>query len=553
MNRKLRIGLLMDTATMPAWSFRMVEEIVHSDYAEIVLIILNSRPPEKASFTSRLRRNWRHQLYLAFRNYEDHRVRVQPDAFERKETGLLFAGVPVIKVNPLRKRFSDYFSAEDLDRIRPYEVDILVRLGFRILRGQILSLPKFGIWSYHHGDNDTLRGGPAGVWDVIENRPVSGSILQILTEDLDNGLLLQRSFTATEPLSIKKNRNALYWKNSSLLTNKLLELHHKGEEAFFREVRSANREPRFYSHRLYTAPTNGRFLIFLIDLVRRRIQCRWKRLFFIKEWFLLYSRGEGLSTSLWRFKKYIPPRDRIWADPFVVFHNGIWHVFIEEYIYANKRAHISCLTLDSTGRWSGPRPVVERPYHLSYPFLFEHNKQLFMILTNGRDHAIELYHCASFPETWNFERALLDNVDAFDATLVQHDQRWWMFVNVRENPGASSWDALFLFHSADPLGTNWTAHPKNPVVTDVRRARPAGQIFRHNGDMYRPSQDCSRGYGSGIRINRIDVLTGEDYQETEVAAISPSWGRKIQGIHTINHAAGLTVADAKRFRLRIFG
>ena len=93
-----------------------------------------------------------------------------------------------------KTRFCDYLSDEDVSRIRAANVDVLLRFGFRILKGPILRAAKHGVWSYHHGDNQVNRGGPAGFWEVMLNRPTTGSVLQILNEDLDNGRVIYRSY-----------------------------------------------------------------------------------------------------------------------------------------------------------------------------------------------------------------------------------------------------------------------------------------------------------------------------------------------------------------------
>jgi len=107
-----------------------------------------------------------------------------------------------------------------------------------------------------------------------------------------------------------------------------------------------------------------------------------------------------------------------------------------------------------------------------------------------------------------------------------------------------AWDELHVFHADSPLGP-WTPHPRNPVVSDVRRARPAGRLFRYNGAWYRPAQDCAAGYGAGLAIQRITRLDTERYEEAPVASLTPSWRSGLTGFHTVNAAGGLTVIDVR--------
>ena len=62
------------------------------------------------------------------------------------------------------------------------DIDVLIRFNSNILRGDILNCTRFGILSFHTGDNRVVRGGPAGFWEVFNNEDTSGFILQILTQ-----------------------------------------------------------------------------------------------------------------------------------------------------------------------------------------------------------------------------------------------------------------------------------------------------------------------------------------------------------------------------------
>src|SRR5262249_14929963 len=119
----------------------------------------------------------------------------------------------------------------------------------------------------------------------------------------------------------------------------------------------------------------------------------------------------------------------------------------------------------------------------------------------------------------------------------------WMFSNLAE-PRASADDELFLFQ-ADTLLGPWRAHPANPVVSDVRRARPAGPLFARGNELIRPAQDCSRTYGGAMVRNGVDVVNEAESRETPVSRIEPSWQPAAFGTHTIGVSQHLEVIDWK--------
>lgn len=243
------------------------------------------------------------------------------------------------------------------------------------------------------------------------------------------------------------------------------------------------------------------------------------------------------------FKPINSPPDRDWADPFLWQHDGRIYIFIEEMPYSTRRGHITCLMLDDQLNIVSKQIVLERPYHLSYPFLFVYDGQLYMMPETKSNHAIELYRCVHFPDQWEFSKTLMPDVKAVDATLINKDDTWWLFANIEET-GGSSWDTLHLFFADSPLANQWTPHPHNPIVKDVHSARPAGYILSQNGMLIRPSQDCSVRYGYATNFNHITVMTETDYVESRDRTFKPPARGNILGTHTWNELENLKIIDA---------
>jgi hypothetical protein len=231
---------------------------------------------------------------------------------------------------------------------------------------------------------------------------------------------------------------------------------------------------------------------------------------------------------------------RYYADPFILLRGDVAHVFCEEVPFATNKGVISHFTIDAKGRASTPRPVLEQPYHLSYPFVFEKDGEVWMIPESSSARTVELYRAERFPDRWVKHAILLDDVLADDATLFAKDGRLWLFAAIRDWQ-ASSWDALGLYH-ADRLTGPWAPHPANPVLLDPTSARPAGALFSRGGQTIRPAQDCARGYGRGLAFCRIDRLDEEGFAQSVLTRVVPQT-RTIQGVHTYNRAGAFEVID----------
>jgi hypothetical protein len=261
-----------------------------------------------------------------------------------------------------------------------------------------------------------------------------------------------------------------------------------------------------------------------------------------QRWALMVGTHREGEKFYWdRLKLKVPTRGAFWADPFLLKRGEKSYLFFEEYVYETQLGRILYAIIDSNGDISEPQVALERPYHLSYPFTFEHRGEFYMIPETAKNRAIEVYRCVRFPDKWEFHKTLVPNVQAVDATLFQHSMRWWMFVNIAHE-GGSTWDELHLFYSDDPLSTDWTPHPMNPVVSDMRSARPAGHIFRREGELIRPSQDSSLRYGYALNFNRITKLTAYEYEEELLERIEPP-NEDILAVHTYNESDDFVVAD----------
>ena len=548
---KLKVGLLMDSFDVPYWTYKMIEKIQNSTHSEISLIIMNQTETIKNNPLLKMKNNRDYFLYKIYTRLENKTYHPDIDGFQIKNTAKLLENIEKISVMPKLTKYSDWINDDDVNTIRKYDLDVIIRLGFRILKGGILNSAKCGIWSFHHADNNVNRGGPAGFWEVFQQEPTTGSILQILNEDLDGGQIIAKSYSTTDSIFVKRNQNNYYMKSLSFLPRKLKELHEVGKDEFLKRVEDENKDLIFYDRPLYGKPKNGQFLKLGLINFRKLVNRKIRNWFYSDQWFLLFDIKDGISKSLWRYKKILPPKDRFWADPHVIAKDDKYFIFIEEYIYKKSKGHIALIEMDKQGNYQYKGKILEKPYHLSYPFVFEFNNNFYMIPESVSNKKIEIFKCIEFPNKWESHGILMNDIDAVDSTILFHNNKWWLFTGIKENDGASNSDELFLFYSQDPTSDKWIPHPQNPIISDVRRARPAGKIFSYNDKLYRPSQDGSYYYGYGININQIKKINETEYEEEMENQILPKWDEQITRIHTFTYSDGLSVMDGKIRRSRL--
>jgi hypothetical protein len=538
----LRVGLLLDSFLQPRWVRDVVEDVARSSVATVVLVVMKGQSPtDDAGFLRRLlagRRTLFWRLYMAV---DELLFQSAPDPFVRGDLQPLLQDCPVLEVRPSRAGGADRLLPADVSALLGYRLDVALLFGDRTVEGDVLRAAVHGIWSYHQGDPRAVRGGPPGFWEVMQGDDVTGSTLEILAPEPDARRVIYRSWASTYKYSVWKNRANYYRKSASFVLRKLRDLHEYGPAALQEDPDRQLFRP--YDGRRYEIPGNAQMLRLLGRLAARILGRGLTDLFFFGQWFLAYKLGKDVrpAGTLHDLKPLLPPKDRLWADPFPVEEDGRYFIFIEELPYRTQKGHIAVIEMDQTGVVKPPVTVLEKEYHLSYPFLFKWRGVHYMIPETSSNRTIELYRAAAFPSRWELEGVLMEDIRAADVTLEEVDGTWWMFMTVGV-PGASASDELFLFHADSPLGP-WKPHRRNPVKSDVRSSRPAGRLFRHEGQLYRPAQDGSVFYGYAVVINRVLRLTSTEFVEEEVSRILPGWMRGLERNHTFNRAGRLTVLD----------
>jgi hypothetical protein len=275
------------------------------------------------------------------------------------------------------------------------------------------------------------------------------------------------------------------------------------------------------------------------------IKIKFLNSLYFNQWSLMMNISDDLSTNFSIFKKIIPPKDRFWADPFIVYKNEKYYVFFEEFVYSEKIGHISLIKIDKNGNYSKPEKILDLPFHLSYPFIFEFQKNYYFIhasLSKNRA-SVDLFKCTNFPYKWEFYKELIPNTPLVDTTLFYHKNKWWLFACVANNDGTSLSKNLVLYYSNSLLNDSWISHPQNPIISDISKARPAGNIFNMQNKIIRPSQNCSKYYGYGLCFNEIIKLTEIEYEEKLIESFEPKSNDGVLAMHTFNHKNNLTIID----------
>lgn len=259
------------------------------------------------------------------------------------------------------------------------------------------------------------------------------------------------------------------------------------------------------------------------------------------------ARHEPFETSGFRWLE--SPRGRYFADPFLFQHGGTTWLFVEEYDYAVQKGWISVAPLtDRTQQVF--RPCLVRDSHLSFPLIFGHDGDVFMIPEAAGANEVTLYRARRFPDVWEPERILLKG-DYVDTVVWQSENLWWLLTSSRERSEPAATRAILF--SSTSLDAEWRMHPASPLFGDASRARNGGGILRCDGKLFRVSQDCRSEYGRSFSINEVTVLNEVVYEERKAGTLTPDRLPGAIGTHTYSRAGEWEAIDGcfQERRLRV--
>jgi hypothetical protein len=213
--------------------------------------------------------------------------------------------------------------------------------------------------------------------------------------------------------------------------------------------------------------------------------------------------------------------------------NDYWYMFFEVMNSRSRKGEIALAVSRDGMRWEYKQIVLEEPFHLSYPYVFEWQNEYYMIPETLPSGAVLLYKANSFPMGWSLVQVLIKGKCA-DPSIFYFEGRWWMFTCT----SPFRHETLSLYFADELLGP-WVEHPSSPIIKGNRRiARPGGRVLVLGDRVVRFTQNCFPTYGAQVRAFDISDLSPTAYSEQELAE-SPilkgsgrGWNKS--GMHTVD-------------------
>lgn len=540
----LTFAIMLNSNRLQRWQFETIEALMQVPGVKPVLLIMHEpTSPVKKTFIRKVSDFKWH--YAWFNIY--YRYFFKPACFATKDVSELLINVPAITCAPLKKGYNEYFTENDIVNIKSFKADFILKLGFGIVKGDILTCTPMGIWSFHHGDEQKYRGVPPAFWEIYNNDHKTGAILQRLTNKLDSGVILRKGLFKTIEHSWMAN------------LDQAITLSKKWPADVCREIIAQGTFPDQPQGVETTAPLlkipgNTTFVLFLVRLLYNKIRFHLNELFYCEIWQtgLIKARTAELISDYpysidveevdWFKAKHA---DDYLADGFALKYNERLLLLYEDYSYKGRKGRISSTWYsERSGSFTEPQVLLDQPWHLSYPYLFKHNDKVYCI-PECKDHKnVVLYRLDSNTMKLVHERTLIKDLEAVDPTLLNYNNHWYLFFTA----GYASNVELHIWH-AENLEDEFKPHVLTPVKADISNCRPAGTPFYLDGKLYRPAQDCSRSYGGRIILNEIKILSEDYFLEMAANVLEPP--KPFEGLHNISFAGDFMFFDCKQMKFSL--
>jgi hypothetical protein len=411
----------------------------------------------------------------------------------------------------------------DVERLKALQLDLLVSLGGRV-PADLLGAGRLGAISVQQD----------GFWACYHRRPQTRFVILRLggapgeDEVLATGAFRTRFFSSLNQANVCKKA----------LTHVKQLLGRTAASGKLPPPRGTDAQGAEAARR----PDSLECLAYAGKLAARLALKACQRPFFSERFGVSVIPGRWNETLAGKSATGRPPRGRDWADPFVYARGGRTFCFIEDLDRRTQHGHITVLEVSGT-RFVELGVALREPFHLSFPFLFEHRGELYMCPECSAAGEIRLYRCTDFPLGWRFEKTLMRDVSAADTMLFEKAGRWWMLSNIDASQTGDHCSELYLFSAASPFSTDWRAHPQNPLLIDSMGGRNGGLVVEGER-LFRMGQCQSfERYGESLRVYEIKELSTERYAEELVREIKPDFRKGVLGTHHLSTDGRVTVTD----------
>ena len=435
----------------------------------------------------------------------------------------------------------DKYINDQLINDKRYITDVIIDLGNHKINKNFIAKAKYGIW---YLDNHVKDNFLIGFFDCLSNQKISTSYL-ISKKFFNNKLIIKCidvSYLNTKINFWLRNKQFIIEKSANLISKNLNKIHYdltikevnRNNFKTFSKINLSNFINYFFI----------KYFIYAIKKLFRKINEQNQDVWRI--YLLNSSVGNFLSNEKIQKNSHMinPNFKHEYADPFIYEYNNLEYVFFENNDLNQNKGKISCGIIKDN-KLSSIKDVLNLKYHLSYPFIWKLKKNFFLMPESSANKSLQIWKSVSFPFKWRLYKTIFKNEFCCDTSIISKSNNNWLLTNKSNDHTNDASNELYIYKIVGNF-KKLIPHKLNPVITDCRTARNAGNL-KFSNQLLRPSQiNNSSGYGIGLNINKIIALNLETYKETTIKKIYPNQKNKETGIHHISNTKTKIVFDIRK-------
>lgn len=549
-DRKTKVGIIMNSLECETHLYKLINDL-YEDRGMDVYLLINKFKYDKKSHTYILnlisycgmKKLFDYSFFTIMVYFEKIIFGTQNQKFRYLDEDIfvkkLFLSPMFSKGNEAERKIYVSYNEEDIKNIQELDLDIILRGNVSgVYHGKILTSSKKGIISFHHEDGRRNPGVPLGFWEIYCKKPSTEFSIKILSEKLDDEDVLFHGEAKTKPI-YTLNQECLYEISYSYMKYILINFAKTGSLPGRLSKKSFSPQqltiPKLVISLSYLAYLcSGFFFNIIIKKIIKNHHQRWS---------VAFTRTNWTTANLSKATIIKNPKGRFFADPFVKTVDDQTVVFVEDYHYSTKQGTISAIKIQNDGTYEIVPDIIKEQFHLSFPYIFEYQNQLYMVPESSLSNSIRLYKCTQFPDKWEYQHDIMQNVNAVDSMIFKHNDQWWLMSNINLSNKSNNLE-LFAFMSDSPLSRQWQPHRRNPICFSNEFGRNGGLLRDNKNNNFRVRQKNGFiHYGMAFTIAKINILDLENYYEDFHCEIQPNFFPNLSGTHHMHCDEEITVFD----------
>ena len=421
------------------------------------------------------------------------------------------------------------------------KTDIIIDLINFDFKSKILLKSKYGIWYINHNVKNYFD---IGFFDCLNNKKIYkiSLINKKFIKNKYSYLALEDAYLNNKVNFWQRNRQFILEKSCILIVKNLNKIYYNLNFNYFPLRQNFNKKDIKIPDMLFYF--FNKYFIYLYNKVKYSFLIKKNNLWsihiskFNKNF--LFKRDSVLK----KYIRFNSNTNEEWADPFIFFSNNKEYIFFENNDLDNNKAKISVGEYINN-KLCNVKDILRFKYHLSYPFVWKHKKDFYLMPETSENKSITIWKATHFPYKWKIYKTIFNNEFCCDSTIIKDKKKInWLFTNKSNDSSKDATNELYIYKIIGNF-KNLIPHKMNPVIIDCRIARNAGYLNIRN-KLLRVSQiNDSTGYGIGLNINNITELNINSYKEKIVNQILPKNFINADGLHHISNSNKYIVFDVR--------